>query len=651
MRNSLQRRWSTGLFVVGTMFITIGLTLLASSPIVAQEPGDYMGIRDCNDCHRDTANNHELSIHSNALIDAEENAELILGDFTADSPLLMLQFPGEDEERRIALEDLAYGVGFGRNVQAYLIEVGENNYRVLPVAWDVETSSWVSLSLAADWSDEAYDWNQSCATCHATGYDADSGEWVDNGIQCESCHGAGGTHVELADDAGREIDDEEMAAIRASIDSAPDMQACATCHDAMQFDGIHEPLPSLMDGEMLIEGISSSASAHSTAEDAPDCISCHFRTGVNEDGEEITLHDMDISLIQHSTSCTNCHTELTEAYAQRFIVGQQEDTAQRLAIIETHFDPENLPSWVTQSIQLLNADSSGGVHNVAYTEALLHSVEVYLGLVQPTTLFASQEASDPVECMECHESEYAEWLDSSHALTTLNENFQAVYAENGQPTYCLRCHASGVDATNATVQHEGVVCSSCHIIEGEHPPAPATMGTNVTTCAACHSGGHASAYEEWLASEHQTAGVDCVDCHNAHTNEMLLGDVNTTCGDCHAGAMEDEVHMGEDMICTDCHMTPRQTVTDPTMLTLTGHSMDISPDVCADCHGSTHELTVSADIEAGEDAAEIAALQSDLETWQATAEENLTSGLLGGAIGVLLVLGMVYLILRLGRSS
>ena len=152
-----------------------------------------------------------------------------------------------------------------------------------------------------------------------------------------------------------------------------------------------------------------------------------------------------------------------------------------------------------------------------------------------------------------------------------------------------------------------------------------------------------------LASEHNAAGVDCIDCHKAHNNSLILEDVNSTCSDCHASAMEDEVHMGEDLICTDCHMTPRKDVNDPNMISLTGHDMQIAPGICADCHGYTHELTVTQD---GDEAAQlqtIAELQAQIEDLETTADENRTSGLLGGAIGMMLLLGLVYLILRLWR--
>lgn len=643
MNKGLQRKWSYWLFVVGIGCTLLGLMLLAEAPAVAQDDPQYVGVGECNDCHRDIARNHKLSAHARTLIDPSENPELIFGDFTQLNLLLVLQFPNEEEPRQITLDDIAYAVGSGRSVQQYLIEVAPQQYRVLPISWNIATGTWETLPLVDD------NWNTQCATCHVTGYDAAANAWVDAGVQCETCHGAGGTHVDVVDEADWDIDEQEAILIRESIIAMPDVQMCESCHNANRSDGIHQPLMAFMAGETLVPEITGRATAHTTAADAPDCMTCHISETVI-DGEILTAHDMNLTLSQASTTCTECHTDLTTAYAERFITGQQADTVQRLAVIQARLNSDTVPAWVLEAINILEADNSGGVHNVAYTELLLNAVEVQLGLVNESTLFTATNVSDPNECAECHAEAADEWLDSGHALSSLNDHFQSVYSENGQPTYCLRCHASGFDATTQTIQFEGVVCSTCHAAEGEHPPAPVTMGTNVTTCATCHSGGHASVYEEWLASEHSAVGVDCVDCHNAHSNDMLLGDVNTTCGDCHANAMQDEVHMGEDLVCTDCHMTPRETVNDPTMLTQTGHAMEIDPSVCADCHGAIHELSLSAETENGE-SVDLEALHQEVEEWQTSAEENLVSGLLGGAVGVLLLLGLVYLVLRLGRSS
>lgn len=650
MKKGLLRKWSKGLLGVGIVCTIMGLMLLADTPVVAQDEPDYMGFGECRECHRDTGSLHRLSAHYLSLIDPQENPELISGDFEQSNPLLTIQFPGEESPTTITLEDIAYAVGSGRNVQQYLVDTGEGNYRVLPLAWNVEIGAWESLTLADDWSDSAYDWNTQCTACHVTGYDAVDNEWEDDGVQCEACHGAGSTHVDVVEDADWDIDEEEAVLIRESIIAEPGIESCENCHNSNRNDGIHQATFAFAQGETLINNIAGRATGHATAEDAPDCLSCHIGETVI-DGEIFTAHDMQMTMTDYSTQCTECHTDLTLTYAQRFISGQQDDIAQRLAIIESILDIDSAPEWVIEAINLLKADSSGGVHNVSYTEALLNAVELELGLVQQTTLFTTNPATNPQDCVECHEQEHNDWFTSSHAMASLNENFQSVYSENGQPTYCLRCHASGFDATTQSIQYEGVVCSTCHVIQGEHPPAPATMGTNVTTCATCHSGGHASVYEEWLASEHSVAGVDCVDCHNAHTNEMLLGDVNTTCGDCHADAMNDEVHMGEDLICTDCHMTPRQSVEDPTMLTQTGHAMEIAPQVCADCHGEIHTLELSDETMPDDAVHNVDELHAEIETWQTTAEQNLTSGLLGGAVGVILLLGLVYLVLRLGRAE
>lgn len=650
MNKGLLRKWSKGLSGVGIVCILAGLMLLADAPVTAQDEAEYMGIGECGDCHRDSRSLHRLSAHSLSLIDPVTNPELIAGDFEQSNPLLTIQFPGDDSATTITLENITYAVGSGRHYQQYLVDTGEGNYRVLPIAWNMETSAWESLTLADDWSDTAYDWNTQCTLCHVTGYDAIDNDWEDDGVQCEACHGPGSIHIDIVDEADWEIDDEEAVLIRESIISEPTVESCESCHNANLNDGIHQATVSFVHGETLLDEVAGTATGHATAEDAPDCISCHIGETV-VDEETVTAHDMQMTAYDYSTQCIECHTDLTLTYAQRFISGQQDDTAQRLAIIDSVLDVDASHEWVVQAFNIVAADSSGGVHNVAYTESLLNAVEVELGLVEQTTLFTTNPVTNPEDCVECHEQEYNDWLGSSHEMASLNEHFQSVYSENGQPTYCLRCHASGFDSDTQSIQYEGVVCSTCHVVQGEHPPAPVTMGTNVTTCATCHSGGHASVYEEWLASEHSDAGVDCIDCHNAHTNEMLLGDVNTTCGDCHEGAMNDEVHMGEDLICTDCHMTPRQSVDDPTMLTQTGHSMSIAPQVCTDCHGEIHTLELSDEAMPDDEIHSVEELNAEIEEWQTTAEQNITSGLLGGAVGVILLLGLIYLVLRLGRAE
>jgi hypothetical protein len=315
--------------------------------------------------------------------------------------------------------------------------------------------------------------------------------------------------------------------------------------------------------------------------------------------------------------------------------------------LESHPD---VAGWVPNAVDVVAGEGSLGVHNYPYTESLLNAAEVELNLTQEFAPLTPIAASDPAECMECHTEEHALWVDSAHAKASVNANFRNVYAEENQPTYCFSCHASGYDPSTGTYQFEGVVCSSCHTTVGNtaHPPGPVSTASNEQVCATCHSGAHAPTYDEWLGSDHRDAGIDCVDCHLSHNNGLREVDVNTTCGDCHQEALIDDVHMGKDMICTDCHMT---VVADNNnhVTEHVNHSLDIDPSVCAECHGNTHVLSVADNRASPEELAQISNLKDDVSELEDVADENLQSGIIGGAIASLLLIGLLYVVIRVGR--
>ena len=221
------------LILFGVVLLVSGFSLLAlnSTSIAAQDDEapdvDYVGANECADCHRDIARRHDDSFH---VLTLQEDEDAILADFEQGEDVRQVIFPGDDEPSVFDEGDVAYVVGTGRYVQRYLYEVDRNEYRVLPAEWDVMAGEWRPLELADSWDDPAYDWEQSCAFCHTTGLDLERERWEDDGVQCETCHGPGEEHAELAGDVGRRPSEEELAEVRAAINSGIDPQTCGQCH-------------------------------------------------------------------------------------------------------------------------------------------------------------------------------------------------------------------------------------------------------------------------------------------------------------------------------------------------------------------------------------------------------------------------------------
>lgn len=224
----------------GIMLVISGVVLLNLMPfthaVTAQDEEpyylstDYIGADECSSCHRDIAQRHGESGHALTIQEIGRNTEIILGDFSAGADARMTQFPGTDAPRAFEVDDIAYTLGTGKVVQRYLYEEERNNYRVLPAEWVVATGEWRPLTLAESWDAAAYDWETSCASCHTTGFNVERGRPEDDGVQCEACHGPGEEHEEVASDAGRNPDDEELIAIRAVINPGTDSQVCGQCH-------------------------------------------------------------------------------------------------------------------------------------------------------------------------------------------------------------------------------------------------------------------------------------------------------------------------------------------------------------------------------------------------------------------------------------
>lgn len=247
--------------IIRLVVIMLGVGFLyIATPSRAQDDAEpeFIGSRLCFGCHRDVGPAHLESRHALTLSAvADEGA--VLGDFAQTSEALIVQLPGEDEPRALTLDDIAYAVGTGRNVQRYLVAVegeaaeGEEaatEYLVLPVEWNVRTGQWQPYILAGEWPAPEYDWENQCAACHVTGFTVEAGAWLEDGVQCETCHGPGSDHLAVVRSR-----DAKPEAISASIVLSPDSAICGQCHSQGESaDGHPYPVDYVAGDDLLAEG-------------------------------------------------------------------------------------------------------------------------------------------------------------------------------------------------------------------------------------------------------------------------------------------------------------------------------------------------------------------------------------------------------------
>ena len=99
------------------------------------------------------------------------------------------------------------------------------------------------------------------------------------------------------------------------------------------------------------------------------------------------------------------------------------------------------------------------------------------------------------------------------------------------------------------------------------------------------------------------------------------------------------------MTCVDCHMTRH---TDEGMVI--HHTMTSDPSTCSECHGNIHTLQTdpTRNLSADETAI-LTTLEHELEDLEEKANTNLQSGIVGGAVGSLVLIGFLFIAIRLGR--
>jgi len=236
------------------------------APPVAQ--ATYVGRQSCVQCHQEQHQDWLGSHHDLAMDVANE--ETVLGDFSGvtlehygptsrmfrDGDKFMVRTEGPDGTTRDYEVKYVFGV---HPLQQYMVEVEREpgqpesevgRVQVLRESWDVERKRWFYLMppdvderiLPGDplhWTGAASNWNHMCADCHSTNlvkhHDPKTDKYhttfSEIDVSCETCHGPGSVHVELAENKWFFWDREQGYGLPdLTSDPYVKMDTCFRCH-------------------------------------------------------------------------------------------------------------------------------------------------------------------------------------------------------------------------------------------------------------------------------------------------------------------------------------------------------------------------------------------------------------------------------------
>lgn len=458
------KRSAIVLIVLGVCAIFVGVSLAMSSTVVVSdapinavsanlppEGATYVGSDSCFQCHSDQHRNWSNTRHPKMIQNAVANPSVIVADFAVGEEVRVTTLNGE--ERAYTVDDVRFTMGT-KYRQRYIAETADGKYVVLPGQWNIDDGLWVSASPSDDWL-------KACGGCHTTGFNVEQQTFTEIGIGCESCHGPGSVHIEMAKNLPAKVNPygEEVYALRQTIVSSVDSAICGQCHNRGKSpDGAYSypvgyvvggPLDETMfvsvaptgaedDANFWVNGLEKKhreqyitwrESAHATAHISIQegnykrdfCMVCHSTDYANQD----TTFAQDVVTLesaQFGVTCVGCHSPHGEANVEDQLVGESYDLC-----VSCH------------------TGTGGGTRSIRVGDTVHHAMREmfegrqFLGLGPNPSPHFSNETYGPV-CATCHmpaTAASAEYGDiPSHAFRVL----LPTDAQEGQIDSCTTCH-------------------------------------------------------------------------------------------------------------------------------------------------------------------------------------------------------------------
>ncbi len=288
---------------------------------INKDESSFVGSDACKSCHQVEYNDWIGSHHEKAMMHATDST--VLGDFnnvSFESKDITTTFYKKGNEYRIKTQKLSdvreYKIThtFGwEPLQQYLVEFPDGKLQAFHIAWDTGEKRWYDLYPDDDfdsedwmhWTKGSMTWNKMCADCHSTNlqknYSSETGHystsWSQINVSCESCHGAGEAHVNLAKSKNYQSGINPSLIRQVSSDPAiVQIENCAPCHSRRSSLGTGD----LFNGRFL---------DHYT----PDILrtNLYFPDGQILEEDYVYGSFVQSKMFQNGVKCTDCHNPHT----------------------------------------------------------------------------------------------------------------------------------------------------------------------------------------------------------------------------------------------------------------------------------------------------------------------------------------------------
>jgi hypothetical protein len=151
----------------------------------------------------------------------------------------------------------------------------------------------------------------------------------------------------------------------------------------------------MFEGDAVVTGIDAVPGVHFSQENGPRCVTCHLQPIDVGAGSRATHGFKPVlpgALDQVPSACAGCHTDLTTQDLEYLVKDTQDTVRSRLATALSRLGTVTQPQesdaeayaryqQALEAISFVQNDGSLGIHNYAYTDALLKAAERDLSLL------------------------------------------------------------------------------------------------------------------------------------------------------------------------------------------------------------------------------------------------------------------------------